>query len=152
MDTDIKVITSPKDLPNLIDPKVPSDDFESTLAAIEKDKQKKAEDAKLLAELQLGKLPKPKEIKPITLHYRYEGNCNCGAEVTTLMVDVKNSLFAIAYCPTDHKQILSIEVTPIFDVTKVDSTPTSPLSASKTAEKPEDDILIKTKGDSYKNI
>ena len=53
------------------------------------------------------------EYKPITLKYKYEGNCKiCNVPVRTIMVKVGNRLFATAYCLM-HEELIQIEVHPI---------------------------------------
>lgn len=53
------------------------------------------------------------EKKPITLKYRYEGNCSvCNTPVRTIMAKANGKTIAIAYCLT-HEQIEEKEVFPL---------------------------------------
>jgi hypothetical protein len=109
---EITVVTNPKDVSALIDPKGGSSEFEKTLVQIEADKKKKLEDTAKLAQIQEATKPKP---QPLQLTYKFIGNCDCGAEATTLIVDnpAHMSQFAIAFCIKENKQLRSIDVPPL---------------------------------------
>lgn len=57
---------------------------------------------------------KPKNPEPIELHYTYSGNCpDCGNNATTLLLEVKKELHAIAYCVSCKKNLSYKRVKPL---------------------------------------
>lgn len=88
-------------------------DFDATLQQIAEDKKRKEEEIKRLQEVHEKKSQepeKPKVVKPLELTYKFIGNCDCGSEPKTIMVDVGEGYYATAYCIPEDKQLQSIKV------------------------------------------
>ena len=108
---DIQVVTNPADVAALIDPTGGDAQFSKTMAEIEADKKKKAEDALMLEQLREKSKPKP---TPIKLEYKYSGTCKtCSTPVKTLVADM-GKIIVFAFCDKCNIQLKSIEVQPII--------------------------------------
>src|SRR3990167_1212531 len=141
MDNDIQVATSPKEVASLLNPtSVPptANEFEKTLAEIEEDKKKREEQTKELLAAQEKAKPQP---KPLQLTYKWIGNCECGEEPKTIMVDTEGGYYATAFCLKEEKQLKSFKVDklPIPE-------PITPVEPPKTAPIEESGIMIPKKG------
>lgn len=107
---------SPSNLPPGINPSdLPDPTFLETVKMIEQESQKPPTSQSSKPQDSTVKVSPPSstpvaETKPITLTYKYEGSCpTCNTPVNTIMVDLKGSLHAIAFCLT-HKQLSEMEV------------------------------------------
>lgn len=113
---DIQIVTSPDEVASLIDPTAMDPTFAQTLAEIEASKKKKEEDAVKLAEL--AEKSKPKA-QPLRLEYKFTGNCECGAEATTLIIEnpiltssTIPSVTVVAFCVKENKQLRTVNSLP----------------------------------------
>lgn len=67
--------------------------------------------------------PPPPPKKPLVLKYKYEGQCDNGHEVDTILIPVGDKQMAVAYCPICKEQIKEQTVTPIGNERTKRSTP-----------------------------
>ena len=141
--SDIQLAENPAEVAQMLGPEAASVDptFAQTLAQIEADKQKKAEDAAKLAELTEKAKPQP---KPLQLKYRYEGQDSKGHEVKTIVNTFNGETVASAFCITCDETILQIKVQPI-DNPKIEPIPEpeKPLKAEESAPIDKSAIMVK---------
>lgn len=132
MNPNIEVVTNPNQVANLIGPDAGAVDpaFQQTLAQIETDKKKKAEDAAKLAELTEKAKPKP---QPLQLTYKWIGTHDCGTEPKTIVVETESGCYATAYCIKDDIQIKSMKVEKLLVP--------GPIILEKTISLDENDLL-----------
>lgn len=102
---DIKVMESPEQVAALIDPTAMDPTFAQTLAEIEASKKKREEDAVKLAELTEKSKPKA---QPLRLEYKFTGNCECGAEATTLLIMNHTDITVVAFCVKENRQLRTV--------------------------------------------